>query len=90
VPIVRGEPGIGKTALLEHSIASAAGLRGLAELTLAGLVAEDAKALLASSIPGRLDDRVPDRIVADTPAKPSGAPRAAPRECRAPTVVVPG
>jgi tetratricopeptide (TPR) repeat protein len=43
---------------------------GLPELRLAGLDEDDARALLASAIPGRLDDRVGDRIVAETRGNP--------------------
>jgi hypothetical protein len=43
---------------------------GLPELALGGLDREDARALLARAIPGRLDDRVRDRIVAETRGNP--------------------
>jgi AAA ATPase domain len=43
---------------------------GLPELRLAGLDEDDARGLLASAIPGRLDDRVRDRIVAETRGNP--------------------
>jgi predicted ATPase len=43
---------------------------GLPELRLEGLSDEDARALLARIIPGRLDARVRDRIVADTRGNP--------------------
>ena len=43
---------------------------GLPELPLGGLAEEDARALLARAIPGRLDDRVRDRIVAETRGNP--------------------
>ena len=49
---------------------SAAELAGLPELVLTGLDDEDARALLATVIPGRLDDRVRDRIVAETRGNP--------------------
>jgi DNA-binding CsgD family transcriptional regulator len=45
-------------------------LAGLAELPLGGLEEEDARALLASVIPGRLDERVRDRIIAETGGNP--------------------
>jgi DNA-binding CsgD family transcriptional regulator len=45
-------------------------LRGLPELQLTGLGAEESRALLSSAIPGRLDDRVRDRIVAETRGNP--------------------
>jgi DNA-binding CsgD family transcriptional regulator len=45
-------------------------LAGLPELSLAGLQDDDARALLASVIPGRLDDRVRDRLVAETRGNP--------------------
>ncbi|HEX6712300.1 MAG TPA: AAA family ATPase [Thermoleophilaceae bacterium] len=43
---------------------------GLPELSLAGLDEEDGRALLATVIPGRLDERVRDRIVAETRGNP--------------------
>jgi DNA-binding CsgD family transcriptional regulator len=43
---------------------------GLPELLLGGLGEEDARALLAAAVPGRLDDRVRDRIVAETRGNP--------------------
>ena len=45
-------------------------LAGLPELPLAGLADEDARALLATVIPGRIDERVRDRIVAETRGNP--------------------
>src|SRR4051794_38441172 len=45
-------------------------LRGLPELVLGGLDAHDARSLLATVIPGRLDERVRDRIVAETRGNP--------------------
>jgi DNA-binding CsgD family transcriptional regulator len=45
-------------------------LVGLPELALAGLPDEDARALLARVVPGRLDERVRDRIVAETRGNP--------------------
>ena len=46
------------------------GAARLPELTLGGLGDADARALLASVIPGRLDDRVRDRIVAEARGNP--------------------
>jgi DNA-binding CsgD family transcriptional regulator len=43
---------------------------GLPELRLGGLGEEDARTLLMSAIPGRIDDRVRDRIVAETRGNP--------------------
>jgi DNA-binding CsgD family transcriptional regulator len=43
---------------------------GLPDLPLRGLDREDAHALLARTLPGRLDDRVRDRIVAETRGNP--------------------
>jgi DNA-binding CsgD family transcriptional regulator len=45
-------------------------LVGLPELLLGGLAPEDARSLLATVIPGRLDERVRDRIVAETRGNP--------------------
>lgn len=45
-------------------------LGGLPELVLAGLRPGDARALLDSVIPGRLDERVRDRFVAETRGNP--------------------
>jgi DNA-binding CsgD family transcriptional regulator len=45
-------------------------LAGLAELALEGLSYADARALLASVIPGRLDERVRDRIIAEAGGNP--------------------
>jgi DNA-binding CsgD family transcriptional regulator len=44
--------------------------RGLPALTVSGLSSEDARAVLDSVIPGRLDERVRDRIVAETRGNP--------------------
>jgi hypothetical protein len=49
---------------------TAPGLTRLPELTLEGLPDTDARALLASVIPGRLDERVRDRIVAEAGGNP--------------------
>jgi DNA-binding CsgD family transcriptional regulator len=43
---------------------------GLPELRLEGLGHEDARALLATVVPGRLDERVRDRIIAETHGNP--------------------
>ena len=43
---------------------------GLPELRLRGLAEEDARTLLISAVPGRIDDRVRDRIVAETRGNP--------------------
>jgi DNA-binding CsgD family transcriptional regulator len=45
-------------------------LAGLPELQLGGLDEESARVLLATVIPGRLDERVRDRIVAETRGNP--------------------
>jgi DNA-binding CsgD family transcriptional regulator len=45
-------------------------LVGLPELRIGGLADADAKALLASAVAGRLDDRVRDRLVAETRGNP--------------------
>jgi DNA-binding CsgD family transcriptional regulator len=42
----------------------------LPELSLGGLADEDARALLATVVPGRLDDRVRDRIIEETRGNP--------------------
>jgi len=43
---------------------------GLPELALEGLHEQDARTLLSRTVPGRLDDRVGDRIVAETRGNP--------------------
>jgi DNA-binding CsgD family transcriptional regulator len=45
-------------------------LDGLPELSLRGLTNGDARALLRRAVPGRLDDRIRDRIVAETRGNP--------------------
>jgi DNA-binding CsgD family transcriptional regulator len=45
-------------------------LSGLPELVIGGLADDDARCLLASAIPGRLDERVRDQIVAETRGNP--------------------
>jgi len=50
--------------------ATAGDLAGLPGLVLEGLPEADARALLASVIPGRLDERVRDRIIAESGGNP--------------------
>ena len=45
-------------------------LDGLPQLSLEGLDEPDARALLSRAVPGRLDDRVRDRIIAETGGNP--------------------
>src|SRR4051812_18395720 len=45
-------------------------LGGLPELVVEGLADGDARALLASALPGRLDERIRDRIVGETHGNP--------------------
>ncbi len=45
-------------------------LEGLPQLSLEGLDEPDARALLSRAVPGRLDDRVRDRIIAETGGSP--------------------
>src|SRR4051794_6893599 len=45
-------------------------LNGLPELVVGGLADDDARRLLASAIPGRLDEHVRDQIVAETRGNP--------------------
>ena len=45
-------------------------LDGLPQLSLEGLEEPDARALLSRAVPGRLDDRVRDRIIAETGGNP--------------------
>ncbi len=45
---------------------------GLPVLTVEGLTGEDARALLIAAVPGHLDERVRDRIVAETRGNPLG------------------
>jgi len=47
-------------------------LPGLPALTLEGLTDEDARALLTAAVPGHLDPRVGDRIIAETGGNPLG------------------
>ena len=46
------------------------GLAGLPELAVQGLADDDARALLAAALPGALDERIRDRIVAETRGNP--------------------
>ena len=48
-------------------------LDGLPQLSLEGLDEPDARALLSRAVPGRLDDRVRDRIIAETAGQSAGA-----------------
>lgn len=45
-------------------------LEGLPELPLGGLEDQDARALLAWAVPGRLDERIRDRIIVETGGNP--------------------
>ena len=45
-------------------------LAGLPQLTLGGLGAGEAREMLAAAIPGPLDERVRDRILAETRGNP--------------------
>jgi DNA-binding CsgD family transcriptional regulator len=45
-------------------------LAGLPEMSLTGLADDDARSLLEAVVPGRLDERVRDRIVAETRGNP--------------------
>jgi DNA-binding CsgD family transcriptional regulator len=45
-------------------------LDGLPQLSLEGLDEADARALLSRAVPGRLDDRIRDRIIAETGGNP--------------------
>jgi DNA-binding CsgD family transcriptional regulator len=55
-------------ALREPAITRA--LDGLPQLSLEGLDEPDARALVSRAVPGRLDDRVRDRIIAETAGNP--------------------
>jgi DNA-binding CsgD family transcriptional regulator len=53
-----------------RDLAAAGDLAGLPKLALGGLSDADARALLASVIPGRLDEPVRDRIIAESGSNP--------------------
>jgi DNA-binding CsgD family transcriptional regulator len=64
---------VGESVGLVFAVRDPAGtpsLAGLPRLPLGGLRCEDARELLAAAIPGRLDERVRDRIVAETRGNP--------------------
>src|SRR5271165_4740322 len=66
---------LAKSVLLLFAVREAADERmfpGLPALTLDGLADEDARALLTAAVPGHLDKRVGDRIVAETRGNPLG------------------
>ena len=66
---------LAESVLLLFAVREAAGERmfpGLPALTVEGLADEDARALLTAAIPGHLDERVRDRIVAETGGNPLG------------------
>ena len=56
--------------LVARAPADSPEFEGLPNSPLAGLDEDDARALLARAIPGRLDDRVRDRILAETRGNP--------------------
>src|SRR2546421_384747 len=98
--VVRGDPGVGKTALLEYVIASASDLgvmravgveserelafaalhqlclpvldrlERLPGLPVGGLEEADARELLRSVVPGRLDDRIREQVIAEARGNP--------------------
>jgi DNA-binding CsgD family transcriptional regulator len=60
---------------LLFAVRAAAGERlfpGLPALTVEGLIGEDARVLLTAAVPGHLDNRVCERIVAETGGNPLG------------------
>src|SRR6266516_2593386 len=66
---------LGESVLLLFAVREMAGERmfpGLPALTVEGLTDEDARALLTAAVPGHLDERVCDRIVAETRGNPLG------------------
>src|SRR5258708_2235007 len=80
--VVRGEPGVGKTVLLDYLAGRASGclvfaarvpgqdVAGLPALVVEGLAEDDARELLESVLTGPLDARVRDRIIAETRGNP--------------------
>ncbi|HEX9623807.1 MAG TPA: AAA family ATPase, partial [Streptosporangiaceae bacterium] len=66
---------LAESVLLLFAVREAADERmfpGLPALTVEGLTDEDARALLTATVPGHLDERVRDRIVAETRGNPLG------------------
>ena len=66
---------LAESALLLFAVREMADERmfpGLPALTVEGLTDEDARALLTATVPGHLDERVRDRIVAETRGNPLG------------------
>jgi hypothetical protein len=66
---------LAESALLLFAVRQAAEEQifpGLPALTVEGLTDEDARALLTATVPGHLDERVRDRIVAETRGNPLG------------------
>ena len=66
---------LAEPVLLLFAVREMAGERmfpGLPALTVEGLTDEDARALLTATVPGHLDERVRDRIVAETRGNPLG------------------
>ncbi|QYN34098.1 AAA family ATPase [Pseudonocardia sp. DSM 110487] len=57
-------------AVREPVLAPAHPLTGMPELVVTGLRDGDARALLESAVPGRIDERIRDRIVAETRGNP--------------------
>jgi DNA-binding CsgD family transcriptional regulator len=53
-----------------RDLAETGNLAGIRQLALAGLSEADARALLASIMPGRLDERVSDRIITESGGNP--------------------
>ena len=66
---------LAESVLLLFAVRETAGeqmIPDLPTLTVEGLTEEDARALLAGAVPGPLDERVRDRIVAETRGNPLG------------------